>query len=232
VKRGKEEIMRSEMVGAAVIAAIAAHLGHRWARYIGYAWADLAQAVQAGLEGMDLLSIPGTPFVLRGLSPEEVDGLAALVREAVKKGYLALILEDETLATLTEHTYIPGAIPGIDSPGVRKLPYGGLKWGHTTTTGRGRFSLETGPSRVEFRFRVERGGDFIGLTAIEVYLLLQGDDVIVNHQLTPLAEERHREYAVDVLLGIAEELRRVPGAPTEAHLVAERLEALASKIGA
>jgi hypothetical protein len=221
---------KSDLVGAAIVAAVAAHLGHRWARYVGDAWADLAQAVEAGLEGMELLSIPSSPFVLRGLSPEEIDSLAHEVRKAVQKGYLTLVLEDEPLATLTEHTYVPGAIPGIDSPGVRKLPYGGFRWEHVTVTGRGRFSLETGPSRVEFRFRVERGGDFIGLTAIETCLLLQGEDTIVNYQVTPVAGERHREYAVDVLLGIAGELRRVPDAPAEAHLVADKLTTLAQAV--
>jgi hypothetical protein len=224
--------MKSEYVGAAIIAAIAAHLGHRWARYVGDAWADLVQAVEAGLEGMDLLSIPNSPFVLKGLSPEEAHRLAALVREAVGKGYLTLVLEGELLATLTGYTYIPGAVPGIDSPGVQRLPYGGFKWEHTTTTGRGRFALETGPDRVEFRFRTERGGEHVGLTAVEIFVLLQGDAIVVNHQVTPLAEERHREYTAEMLLGIAGELRRVPDAPAEAHLVAEKLEALASKIGA
>jgi hypothetical protein len=220
---------KNDQVGAAIIAAIAAHLGHRWARYVGDAWADLAQAVEAGLEGKELLTIPNSPFVLRGLSPEEIDSLAALVREAVGKGYLALILEGDSLATLTGCTYIPGAVPGIDSPGVQRLPHG-FKWEHTTTTGRGRFSLEATPGRLEFRFRTERGGIHLGLTAVEVYLLLQGDDIIANHQLTPLAEERHREYTAEMLLGVAEELRKVPDAPAEAHLVAERLAALARAV--
>jgi hypothetical protein len=245
-------LRKSDYVLAALVAAIGAHLGHRWARYIGDAWAKLAQAYGKGLIGEDFLAaLPDNPFVVK--NSDEAYDVTAILRAYAQKdtGYLDLVLgvppedmpvllteeaekalREGALAYLTRKTYMPLEVPGINSPGIVRTPYG-CAWRHTTATGRGRFEVESGPGRVEFRLRVLRGGG-IGLTALEFYAALVGDRVIANHQVTTLAENRHREVAVDLLEGIARELYGLPNVPWDiagdVSVLAMELAKLASSI--
>jgi hypothetical protein len=246
----RKEAQKTDYALATLVAAVAAHLNHRWARYIGKAWVDVVQAYEANLVGEDFLAaMPDNPFAVRGDTDLAYDISAVLRAYAWRTtGYLDLVLrrnpehfpvllteeaeralrEGDALTFLTKHTYF-NEVPGINSPGITRLPHA-LVWEHTTTTGRGHFRLESAPGRVDFRLRIERGGRNVGLTALEFYVALMGDHVIANHQATPIAEDRHREYAVALLLGIAQEIEHVPGAPEEALLIGQELAKLASSL--
>jgi len=177
----KEKVRKEDYMLATLVAAIGAHLGHRWARYIGGNWASFAQAGEANLFN----AIPDNPFVVR--DADEAYDVSVVIRAYAQNdtGYLDLVLgippeklpvllteeaeealrSGKALEFLVERTYIEGDIPGINSPGIRRLPQG-FVWEHTTATGRGHFKLESAPGRLDFRFRVERGGEYLGLTAL------------------------------------------------------------------
>ncbi|MGC8817692.1 MAG: hypothetical protein ACP5PX_07950 [Candidatus Hadarchaeum sp.] len=140
--------------------------------------------------------------------------------EAIKNGALPF---------LVKHTYYPEEILGINSPDVkvkyreftpphppslaypdnteRNIEY--IYYEHITGTGRGHFMVSYGYGQLDFHFRVERGGEYQGLTAMEAHLRLtdEGKSHLV-HQITPLAEERHYEYAVDLLAEIGRNLEK------------------------
>jgi hypothetical protein len=153
-------------------------------------------------------------------------------------------LEKGVLGFLVEHTYAsPYDIPGIDRPNVSVKhsriyeEYEGRAWGspgkppvphagtvhhniadihyeHTTGTGRGEFSVRYGYGVYDFHFRVVRGGEYAGLTAIETHIRILEEDSefdpafrnAILHQITPLAEERHYIFAVDTLREIGERM--------------------------
>jgi len=154
-------------------------------------------------------------------------------------------LEEGALDFLVKYTYTPYEIEGIDSPNVSVehswiyKEYEGRAWGspgkppvphpdtvhhniesihyeHVTGTGRGEFSVHYGAGVYDFHFRVVRGGDYAGLTAIEtrVRILEEGsefDPAFRNatlHQITPLAEERHYIFAVDTLREIGKRMEK------------------------
>ncbi len=215
---------------AAIVVAVASYLGHRWARYIGGTWPSFVEVVGRGLEGAALLAaLPDNPFYLKGMSAREATGLANLIREAAQKDFLDLVLEGDTIAELTRHTYMKDDIPGINSPGVKVGQYGCV-WHHTTATGRGSFTIESAPGRLTFGFRVTRGGNFKGLTALEVIVELLGDEVTANYSVTHLAEERHIEFATDTLLGVSGELLRGWYSTEKAKLIASKMASTALSI--
>jgi len=216
---------------AALVAAIATYLGHRWARYVGENWPSFVETVGRGLEGAALLAaLPDNPFYLKGMSAKEVIDLANTIREAVQRNYLDLVLDGEVINFLTKRTYFGDEIQGIDSPGISRIRYGHT-WSHTTGTGRGRFELESAPGRLSFGFRVVRGGDFKGLTAVEVVIELVSGGVTARHAVADIAEERHVEFAQDVLLGVSGELLRSWYSTEEAKLIASEMASLALAIG-
>jgi hypothetical protein len=153
-------------------------------------------------------------------------------------------LKKGALEFLVENTYGPYDIPGIDRPNVTvkytkeyeewraqswahlgRAPVPNpdnvernierLHYEHTTGTGRGEFSVSYGDGVYDFHFRVVRGGEYKGLTAVETHVRIVdkglGDSEIRNalfHQITPLAEERHLIFAVDTLTDIGETMEK------------------------
>jgi len=246
----RKEAQKTDYVLAALVAAAGAHLGHRWARYIGGNWSNFVRAYEEGLVGQDFLAdIPDNPFIADDALAYDISAvLRAYARQDT--GYLDLVLgvppehfpvllteeaeralrEGDALAFLTKHTYLPNEVPGVNSPGIVCTELG-CRWKHVTTTGRGRFLAQSAPGRLDFHFRIERGGEYLGLTAFEVFLrraIVAGN--ISNYQVTPFCEERHREYAVDILQGIAREIPNIPGATKEAVLLGQELAKIASSL--
>jgi hypothetical protein len=110
-----------------------------------------------------------------------------------------------------------------------------LHYEHTTETGRGEFSVSYGDGVYDFHFRVVRGGEYKGLTAIETHVRIvdkgshpELSDALL-HQITPLAEERHYLFATNVLrvIGKSIETEYAVGAPSQISPAAEKIKTLA-----
>ncbi len=178
------------------------------------------------------------------------------------------VLEEGVLGFLVEHTYAsPYDIPGIDRPNVTVKyakeyeEHGAQNWArlgsspipsadaversierlryeHTTGTGRGEFSVNYADGVYDFHFRVVRGGEYAGLTAIETHVRITEKDLHegrttngVFHMITPTAKERHYIFAVDILSDIAKNMEKhATIAPYKIDLAAEKIETLAEII--
>jgi hypothetical protein len=180
-------------------------------------------------------------------------------------------LEEGALGFLVKHTYAsPYDIPGINSPNVT-VKYakeyeerrgqnwarlGGspipnadavernierLRYEHTTGTGRGEFSVSYGDGVYDFHFRVVRGGEYAGLTAIETHVRIADKDLHkegirngISHMIAPTAEERHYIFAADMLSDIAKNMEKYAAyavdVPYQIYPAAEKIEILAEII--
>ncbi len=164
-------------------------------------------------------------------------------------------LEEGVLDFLVKHTYVSLLdIRGIDSPNVRveyakeyeergagnwtdkvERNIAHLRYGHTTGTGRGEFSVSYADGVYDFHFRVVRGGEHRGLTAIETHVRIVDKDLHheglpsgVDYRITPLAEERHYIYATEVLRAIGESMEKYAiDVPYEINPAVEKIKTLA-----
>jgi hypothetical protein len=118
--------------------------------------------------------------------------------------------------------------PPVPHPGTVHHNIEHLHYEHATGTGRGEFRVSYECGVYDFHFRVVRGGEYRGLTAIETHVRvveqemplvdfsIRGDERHIwqrmdaqdalLHQITPLAEERHYIFAVDTLREIGERM--------------------------
>lgn len=171
-------------------------------------------------------------------------------------------LEEGALGFLVENTYGPYDIPGIDRPNVTvkyakeyeeygergglgkpPIPHAGtahrniahLHYEHTAGTGRGEFSVNYGYGVYDFHFRVARGGEYAGLTAIETRIRIVEKDFrdsefrdVLIHQATPIAEERQYVFAVDTLRGVGKSMEKYAiDVPYEINPAVEKIKTLA-----
>ncbi len=112
-----------------------------------------------------------------------------------------------------------------------------LHYEHTTGTGRGEFRVDYGAGVYDFHFRVVRGGEYAGLTAIETHVRIVEKDPdrelsdALLHHITPLAEERHYLFATNTLHRIASTIERYAAdVPYQIAPAAEKIRALAQTI--
>jgi hypothetical protein len=180
-------------------------------------------------------------------------------------------LEKGVLGFLVKHTYAsPYETPGINRPDVtvkyakeyeergaqdwarlerppipdvdtveRNIEY--LRYEHTTGTGRGEFSVSYGDGVYDFHFRVVRGGEYAGLTAIETHVRIADKDLHkegikngISHMIAYTAQERHYIFAADILSDIAKNMEKygayAADVPYQIHPAAEKIEILAEII--
>ncbi len=249
------------------IAAIGDALGHRWARYLDKdLWDDLKSPEVVAMRAKWLDLVMGIDPVVRRMAdvwPDQEEGgrrgyrfresLPPPISDEAKKA-----LEEGVLDFLVKHTYVSLLdIQGIDSPNVRveyAKEYEGreaqswtdrveqniarLRYEHTTGTGRGEFSVSYADGVYDFHFRVVRGGEHRGLTAIETHVRIVDKDLHheglpsgVDYRITPLAEERHYVYAEDVLREIGKRMEKhAVDAPYEIDPAIEKIKTLAEII--